>query len=88
MCQCLQNLTLRLFAFYLLCFICLISAVQVDEEPAIRTNTTILLGNIASHLNEGVGIIEWPHLLFQTFSVLKHQLMVLYLNADKEKSFD
>lgn len=28
--------------------------VQVDEEPAIRTNTTILLGNIASYLNEGV----------------------------------
>lgn len=27
---------------------------QVDEEPAIRTNTTILLGNIASYLNEGV----------------------------------
>ncbi|XP_050275152.1 uncharacterized protein LOC126717450 [Quercus robur] len=25
----------------------------IDEEPAIRTNTTILLGNIASHLNEG-----------------------------------
>ncbi|KAL9270926.1 putative inactive serine/threonine-protein kinase scy1 [Drosera capensis] len=24
-----------------------------DEEPAIRTNTTILLGNIASYLNEG-----------------------------------
>ncbi|KAK7376347.1 hypothetical protein VNO78_34813 [Psophocarpus tetragonolobus] len=29
------------------------SRLQVDEEPAIRTNTTILLGNIASHLNEG-----------------------------------
>ncbi|KAL5195886.1 putative inactive serine/threonine-protein kinase scy1 [Glycine soja] len=29
------------------------SKLQVDEEPAIRTNTTILLGNIASHLNEG-----------------------------------
>lgn len=28
---------------------------QVDEEPAIRTNTTILLGNIASYLNEAVG---------------------------------
>ncbi|KAJ6418443.1 hypothetical protein OIU84_001747 [Salix udensis] len=25
---------------------------QVDEEPAIRTNTTILLGNIASYLDE------------------------------------
>ncbi|KAG4908471.1 hypothetical protein JHK84_057014 [Glycine max] len=31
----------------------LILAPKVDEEPAIRTNTTILLGNIASHLNEG-----------------------------------
>ncbi|XP_075514198.1 uncharacterized protein LOC142549241 [Primulina tabacum] len=30
-----------------------LSKLQVDEEPAIRTNTTILLGNIASHLNEG-----------------------------------
>ncbi|XP_051138422.1 uncharacterized protein LOC127256452 [Andrographis paniculata] len=30
-----------------------LSKLQVDEEPAIRTNTTILLGNIACHLNEG-----------------------------------
>uniref|UniRef100_A0A2P2LL82 HEAT repeat-containing family protein n=1 Tax=Rhizophora mucronata TaxID=61149 RepID=A0A2P2LL82_RHIMU len=30
-----------------------LSKLQVDEEPQIRTNTTILLGNIASHLNEG-----------------------------------
>ncbi|KAK9993482.1 hypothetical protein SO802_023185, partial [Lithocarpus litseifolius] len=29
-------------------------APKVNEEPAIRTNTTILLGNIASHLNEWV----------------------------------
>ncbi|KAK7356777.1 hypothetical protein VNO80_16053 [Phaseolus coccineus] len=29
------------------------SRLQVDEEPAIRTNTTILLGNIACYLNEG-----------------------------------
>jgi len=25
---------------------------QVDEEPAIRANTTILLGNLAPHLGE------------------------------------
>lgn len=31
-----------------------LSKLQVDEEPAIRTNTTILLGNMASHLNEGM----------------------------------
>uniref|UniRef100_A0A6N2MQZ7 Protein kinase domain-containing protein n=1 Tax=Salix viminalis TaxID=40686 RepID=A0A6N2MQZ7_SALVM len=31
----------------------LILAPKVDEEPAIRTNTTILLGNIAIYLNEG-----------------------------------
>ncbi|KAG4133629.1 hypothetical protein ERO13_D08G106233v2, partial [Gossypium hirsutum] len=31
------------------------SVAEVDEEPAIRTNTTILLGNIASYLNEGMG---------------------------------
>ncbi|KAJ4978377.1 hypothetical protein NE237_009157 [Protea cynaroides] len=30
-----------------------LSKLQVDEEPAIRTNTTILLGNIAGYLNEG-----------------------------------
>lgn len=30
-----------------------LSKLQVDEEPAIRTNTTILLGNIATHLNDG-----------------------------------
>ncbi|KAJ6744582.1 hypothetical protein OIU79_030841 [Salix purpurea] len=30
-----------------------LSKLQVDEEPAIRTNTTILLGNIAIYLNEG-----------------------------------
>ncbi|TYI78596.1 hypothetical protein E1A91_D06G223800v1 [Gossypium mustelinum] len=30
-----------------------LSKLQVDEEPAIRTNTTILLGNIASFLNDG-----------------------------------
>ncbi|KAK9167906.1 hypothetical protein Syun_000046 [Stephania yunnanensis] len=31
-----------------------LSKLQVDEEPAIRTNTTILLGNIAVYLNEGM----------------------------------
>ncbi|KAL5227705.1 hypothetical protein ABZP36_015970 [Zizania latifolia] len=30
-----------------------LSKLQVDEEPAIRTNTTILLGNIANHMNDG-----------------------------------
>ncbi|KAH7282409.1 hypothetical protein KP509_35G029600 [Ceratopteris richardii] len=29
-----------------------LSKLQVDEEPAIRTNTTILIGNIAAYLNE------------------------------------
>ncbi|CAI5467360.1 unnamed protein product, partial [Closterium sp. Yama58-4] len=29
-----------------------LSKLQVDEEAAIRTNTTILLGNIARHLND------------------------------------
>ncbi|CAK9133684.1 unnamed protein product [Ilex paraguariensis] len=32
-----------------------LSKLQVDEEPAIITNTTILLGNIASYINEVVG---------------------------------
>ncbi|OEL20653.1 Trans-cinnamate 4-monooxygenase, partial [Dichanthelium oligosanthes] len=31
-----------------------LSKLQVDEEPGIRTNTTILLGNIASYMNDGV----------------------------------
>jgi len=26
----------------------------VDEDPGIRTNTTILLGNIANYMNDGV----------------------------------
>ncbi|KAI3888243.1 hypothetical protein MKW92_010111 [Papaver armeniacum] len=30
-----------------------LSKLQVDEEAVIRTNTTFLLGNIASYLNEG-----------------------------------
>ncbi|KAL6853771.1 hypothetical protein ACP4OV_019800 [Aristida adscensionis] len=30
-----------------------LSKLQVDEEPAIRTNTTILLGNIANYMNDG-----------------------------------
>ncbi|KAL9232799.1 hypothetical protein vseg_007865 [Gypsophila vaccaria] len=34
-------------------FLKYLSKLQVDEEPAIRTNTTILLGNIANNLNEG-----------------------------------
>uniref|UniRef100_A0A0E0FV16 Protein kinase domain-containing protein n=1 Tax=Oryza nivara TaxID=4536 RepID=A0A0E0FV16_ORYNI len=31
----------------------LVLAPKVDEEPAIRTNTTILLGNIANYMNDG-----------------------------------
>ncbi|KAE8684421.1 Kinase family protein with ARM repeat domain isoform 2 [Hibiscus syriacus] len=42
-----------------------LSKLQVDEEPAIRTNTTILLGNIASHLNEGT----WKRVLINAFTV-------------------
>ncbi|KAG8078314.1 hypothetical protein GUJ93_ZPchr0007g3059 [Zizania palustris] len=30
-----------------------LSKLQVDEEPAIRANTTILLGNIANYMNDG-----------------------------------
>jgi SCY1-like protein 1 len=30
-----------------------LSKLQVDEEPAIRTNTTILLGNISNYMNDG-----------------------------------
>ncbi|XWS56935.1 hypothetical protein CRYUN_Cryun09bG0128200 [Craigia yunnanensis] len=39
-------------------FLKYLSKSQVDEEPAIRTNTTILLGNIASYLNEGGVLIN------------------------------
>lgn len=42
---------------------------QVDEEAAIRTNTTILLGNIASHLNEGVS---------KPFCILSHHKHAWY----------
>ncbi|XP_030956783.1 uncharacterized protein LOC115978984 isoform X3 [Quercus lobata] len=38
----------------------------IDEEPAIRTNTTILLGNIASHLNEGGSWLYVPPVLIMT----------------------
>ncbi|KAG2601581.1 probable inactive serine/threonine-protein kinase scy1 isoform X2 [Panicum virgatum] len=30
-----------------------LSKLQVDEDPGIRTNTTILLGNIANYMNDG-----------------------------------
>ncbi|XVF41234.1 hypothetical protein PTKIN_Ptkin01aG0264000 [Pterospermum kingtungense] len=42
-----------------------LSKLQVDEELAIRTNTTILLGNIASYLNEGT----WKRVLINAFTV-------------------
>lgn len=65
---------------------------QVDEEPAIRTNTTILLGNIASYLNEGVNVNELSHLLLLinrdllAGSKWKDHLMHLNYNADQEES--
>ena len=43
---------------------------QVDEEPAIRTNTTILLGNIASYLNDAVSI----YLGMEDSSLFWHEL--------------
>ncbi|KAG6474534.1 hypothetical protein ZIOFF_068471 [Zingiber officinale] len=46
-----------------------LSKLQVDEEPAIRTNTTILLGNIASYLNDAV----YP----DPFSLLLTRIMAL-----------
>jgi hypothetical protein len=36
----------------------------VDEEPGIRTNTTILLGNIASYMNDGVCLKDTTIVLF------------------------
>jgi hypothetical protein len=41
---------------------------QVDEDPGIRTNTTILLGNIASHMNDGVCLKDTT-ILFPVFHV-------------------
>nr|POE60082.1 putative inactive serine/threonine-protein kinase scy1 [Quercus suber] len=52
-----------------------LSKLQVDEEPAIRTNTTILLGNIASHLNEGTR----KRVLINAFTV--HALRDTFLPA-------
>jgi hypothetical protein len=43
---------------------------QVDEEPAIRTNTTILLGNIASYMNEGVCLVAPIIFLFFPWRLL------------------
>ncbi|MQL85221.1 hypothetical protein Taro_017746 [Colocasia esculenta] len=48
-----RGLWRRLFPPLLLLPLFFCSGDGVDEEPAIRTNTTILLGNIASYLNEG-----------------------------------
>ncbi|CAE6041689.1 unnamed protein product [Arabidopsis arenosa] len=45
----LSKLQYLWFKFYIL--------LSVDEEPAIRTNTTILLGNIATYLNEGERVL-------------------------------
>ena len=36
----------------------------MDEEPGIRTNTTILLGNIASYMNDGVCLKDTTIVLF------------------------
>ncbi|ONM36823.1 Protein kinase family protein with ARM repeat domain [Zea mays] len=41
-----------------------LSKLQVDEEPGIRTNTTILLGNIASYMNDGVCLKDATIVLF------------------------
>ncbi|KAH1210624.1 putative inactive serine/threonine-protein kinase scy1 [Glycine max] len=46
-----------------------LSKLQVDEEPAIRTNTTILLGNIGSYLNEGVCSKYKKRVLINAFTV-------------------
>lgn len=53
-----------------------LAAVQVDNEPSIRANTTVLLGNIANYLGDvyckKVGVLtalkpaqqeEWLHQL-------------------------
>lgn len=31
-----------------------------DEQPGIRTNTTICLGKIARNLGANVAILQWP----------------------------
>ncbi|KAM7277384.1 hypothetical protein ACFE04_019250 [Oxalis oulophora] len=49
-CELVLQLSQRTMSTSLLKYL---SKLQVDEEPAIRTNTTILLGNIASYLNDG-----------------------------------
>ncbi|XP_059649684.1 uncharacterized protein LOC132295428 isoform X3 [Cornus florida] len=49
-----------------------LSKLQVDEEPAIRTNTTILLGNIATRLNEGISettMQTWKRVLINALIV-------------------
>lgn len=62
---------------------------QVDEEPAIRTNTTILLGNIASHLNDGVGTKSSILIILTILLVLgHHSWLKICCKADKEKGVD
>ncbi|KAG2689496.1 hypothetical protein I3843_09G138800 [Carya illinoinensis] len=61
-----------------------LSKLQVDEEPAIRTNTTILLGNIASYLNEGTR----KRVLINAFQAVDQFLQILKQYQEKENSGD
>eukprot|EP00897_Mesotaenium_endlicherianum_P001621 jgi/Mesen1/1487/ME000132S00434 len=56
----------------------LLLAPKVDEEPAIRTNTTILLGNIARHLNDSFYDVS------EIATRILPNLVVLTVDADQD----
>ncbi|KAL0004457.1 hypothetical protein SO802_012018 [Lithocarpus litseifolius] len=52
-----------------------LSKLQVDEEPAIRTNTTILLGNIVLKKDMDVYQLQWyGYCLFKALACLHKQI--------------
>lgn len=71
----MARILIRSFCFHFFYneFCVLILMSQVDEEPAIRTNTTILLGNIASYLNEGVrvSVFRYSFYIFQSLYFMR-----------------
>jgi hypothetical protein len=60
-------LLLLLLPLLLLLLLPLLLPCQVDNEPSIRANTTVLLGNVAQYLGDTyckkVSVVPWGHIL-------------------------
>lgn len=70
---------LQMHFFHSICGLNFILSSQVDEEPAIRTNTTILLGNIATYLNEGVSLYQLCFFLFLLIPCYLYGYILLFV---------